>query len=48
MNPDRPIFVLRLQPLKGVDSLRALRAVLKWLLRAHGMKCISIEREARR
>jgi hypothetical protein len=40
---DLPIFVLRLQPLKGVDPLRALRHILKWLLRAHGMRCLSVE-----
>jgi hypothetical protein len=43
MKNDLPVFVLRLQPLKGVDPLRALRHVLKKLLRAHGMKCLSVE-----
>jgi hypothetical protein len=32
----RPVFVLRLQPLKGVDSIRSLRLALKALLRRHG------------
>jgi hypothetical protein len=43
MKVDRPIFVLRLRPEKGVDPIHALRHVLKHLLRAHGMKCISVE-----
>jgi hypothetical protein len=38
-----PVYVLRLQPLKGVDPLRALRHVLKRLLRAYGMKCLLAE-----
>jgi hypothetical protein len=46
MNNDLPVYVLRLQPLKGVDPLRALRHVLKRLLRAHGMKCLSVEQSA--
>jgi len=41
----RPIFVLRLQPLKGTDAIKALRWVLKRLLRQHGMKAISLEQE---
>jgi hypothetical protein len=43
--PDRPTFLLRLQPLKGVDPIRALRHVLKRLLRNHGMRCLSAEEE---
>ena len=46
MKISRPVYVLRLQPLKGVDPLRALRHVLKNLLRAYGMKCISLEESA--
>jgi hypothetical protein len=38
-----PVFVLRLQPLKGVDPIRALRLALKDLLRRCGLRCISIE-----
>jgi len=36
-----PIYVLRLQPLPNVDDVRALRAVLKSLLRNHGLRCLS-------
>jgi hypothetical protein len=41
----RPIFVLRLRPDPNVDPVRALRAVLKSLLRTYGMKCIAVEEE---
>jgi hypothetical protein len=43
--PDRPVFVLRLQPLKGVDPIKALRWVLKHLLRQHGMRALSCDEE---
>jgi hypothetical protein len=43
MKVDRPIFVLRLRPEKGIDPIRALRNVLKELLRRHGMKCTSVD-----
>jgi hypothetical protein len=39
----RPIFTLRLQPLPGVDPIRALRLALKGLLRRCGLRCVSIE-----
>jgi len=45
MKPNRPIYLLRLQPLKGVDVIRALRRLLKRLLRDFGMRAISIEKE---
>ena len=38
-------FVMTLQPLPGVDGIRALRWVLKGLLRQHGMKCVSVREE---
>ena len=38
---DRPVFLLRLQPLPGVDAI--LRLALKVLLRRYGLRCISIE-----
>ena len=41
--PSRPIYVLRLQPLPCVDGIRALRRALKYLLRACGLRCISVE-----
>jgi hypothetical protein len=43
MKVNRSIFVLRLRPEKGIDPIRALRNVLKELLRRHGMKCTSID-----
>jgi hypothetical protein len=42
---DQPIYVLRLRPLKGVNATRALRWVLKRLLRDYGMQAISCEEE---
>jgi hypothetical protein len=41
----RPIFVLRLRPLKNVDPVRALRWILKTVLRRHGMQALSCEEE---
>lgn len=39
----RPTFVLTLQAMPGTAGLRALRWVLKVLLRKHKLRCISIE-----
>jgi hypothetical protein len=39
----RPIFTLRLQPLPGVDPIRALRMALKGLLRRCGLKVLTID-----
>jgi hypothetical protein len=36
--PARPIYVIRLRPERGVDAIRALRLVLKYLLRRFGMR----------
>ena len=36
---------LTLQPLPGVDPIRALRWVLKGLLRQHGMRCVDLREE---
>ena len=41
---NRPTFVLKLQSIRG-DSIKALRFVLKNLLRRHGFKCISAREE---
>jgi hypothetical protein len=41
-----PRFVLTLVALPGVDAIKALRWVLKRLLRQHGLKCISLREEA--
>jgi hypothetical protein len=43
--PDRPTFLLRLRPEPGIDPVRALRHVLKRLLRSYGMKCVTCEQE---
>ena len=38
---DRPVFLLRLQPLPRVDPIAALRAILKTALRRDGMCCLA-------
>jgi hypothetical protein len=40
------VYVLKLRPLPGVDAIRALRWVLKGLLRRHGLRCVSVEEES--
>jgi hypothetical protein len=45
MSEPRPVYVLRLTSLRG-DDIRELRRLLKWLLRAHRWKCLSVEVEA--
>ena len=42
---DRPVFVLRLQPLPHVDAIKALRAAFKSLLRQFGLRVLSVKRE---
>jgi hypothetical protein len=42
------VFVLRLQSRRSDDGIRALRSILKTLLRAHAWRCLSVEPEARR
>jgi hypothetical protein len=42
---ERPIFLLRVRPLKDVDPIRALRWILKRMLRDYGMQAISCEEE---
>ena len=39
---DRPIYIVRLRPLPGVDAVRALRAALKVLLRRFGLRAIEV------
>ena len=41
-SPDRERFVLVLEPLVGVNAIRALRQLLKFALRACGLKCVAI------
>ena len=43
MKVDRPTFVMTLRPEPGVDPIRALRRVLKVLLRGYGMRCTSVD-----
>ena len=38
----RPVYLVSLQPLAGVDGLRSLRAGLKTLLRRHGLKALDV------
>ena len=37
------MFVLRLTPNRGVDPIRALRALLKTMSRRFGLRCLSVE-----
>jgi hypothetical protein len=39
---ERPTFTVELRAEPGIDPIHALRAVLKWLLRTHGMRCIAV------
>lgn len=41
----RPTFLLRLQGEPGTHTIHSLRAILKRLLRTHGMKCIQCVEE---
>jgi hypothetical protein len=40
---DRPVYVLKVQALPNVDADRAIRALLKVLLRRLGLHCVGIE-----
>ena len=42
----RPIFVLRLEPLPGIDGHKALRELLKRARRNHGLRCVACHEEA--
>jgi hypothetical protein len=42
---DRPIFILRLRAQPGIDAVKALRSVLKGLLRHHGLVALSVQEE---
>ena len=39
------VFVIKLQAGPGTDSIRALRALLKILLRRFGLRCLSAREE---
>jgi hypothetical protein len=43
-----PVFVIRLRAGPKVDAIRALRGVLKVLLRRFGLRAISIQAEQER
>jgi hypothetical protein len=44
---ERPVYVIRLEPLPGVDAKRGLRWLLKTAWRVYGLKCTDA-REVRR
>ena len=37
-----PRYVLTVEPLPGVDGIKALRWTLKSMLRRHGLKCVAV------
>jgi hypothetical protein len=39
----KPIYLLKLQAAPGSEGIRALRWLLKALLRRYGLRCISVE-----
>jgi hypothetical protein len=39
------VFVIKLQAAPGTDSIRALRALLKILVRRFGLRCLSAREE---
>jgi len=45
MATERPIFILRIRAEPRVDTTRALRWLLKSILRQLGLRCVSIEEE---
>ena len=40
---ERGLFLLTLRPEPGVDPIKALRHVLKNLLRRYGLKCVDLQ-----
>ncbi len=42
----RPTYVIHVQPMPGVDGIRALRAALKALKRRYGLRAVSIGERA--
>ena len=41
----RPIYIVRLRPLPGIDAERALRAALKVLLRRFGLQAVEVRED---
>jgi hypothetical protein len=39
------IFLIRLRPRAGIDPIKALQRLLKYALRACGLRAISVEEE---
>ena len=46
MTNHRPIFLIRVRPEPGVDPIRALRALLKTMLRRFGLRALEAREEA--
>ena len=42
---ERPTFLLRLRAQKNIDPIKALRRLLKYALRACGLRAVSLEEE---
>ena len=42
---ERPTFLLRLRPEKGIDPIRALHRILKFALRGRGMRATAVVEE---
>jgi hypothetical protein len=47
MSTNKPTarYIITLEPKAGIDAIKALRWVLKRLLRQHGLKCVSVYEE---
>jgi hypothetical protein len=43
---NKTTFVLKIEALPGVDAIRALRWLLKSLLRRHGFRCVDLREES--
>jgi len=43
----RPIYIVRLRALPDIDSVKALRAGLKTLLRRYGLRALSVKTEGK-
>ena len=42
---DRPTFLVRLRPEKGIDPIHGLRRLLKLALRLCGMRAVEVKEE---
>jgi hypothetical protein len=41
----RPVFVVSFRPEKGIDGLRAFKALLKFALRKYGLRVVTMKEE---